>query len=143
MAFPSQPGSLDSPRLENPLPKQKQSLTSKFKRHAFNTSIKGYREALDDLRFFMSKEGGLHLLFYVSLSGLLVILSLLSITSSGFVASLYPEGCNPDDTFTPFEDNSYTHFSMSGFFQVTLAFGSLTFTQAKVYDIIWDVVSYI
>ena len=142
MALPSQPGSLDPLSLENPPPERKQTLARKFKRHAFDIFVKGSREALEYLGFFKSKEGSLHLLFYISLCVLFVILSLLSITPS-FIDSLYSEGCNPDDTFTPFQDNSYSHFSMSGFFQVTLAFSSLTFTQAKVYDIIWDVVSYI
>lgn len=143
MAFTFQPGSLDPLSLENPPPERKQTLACKSKRHAFEIFIKGRREALEDLRFFKSKEGCLHLLFYVSLCLLIVILSLLSATSWRFVDWLDSEACNPDDTFSPFADNSYSYFSMSGFFQVALAFGSLTFTQAKVYDIIWDVVSHI
>lgn len=50
-------------------------------------------------------------------------------------------GCRPDDTFSPFIDG-YNWWSDSGFFQITLGFGSLTFGQVKLVDIIWNLVSF-
>ncbi|KAI0814071.1 hypothetical protein GGR55DRAFT_633933 [Xylaria sp. FL0064] len=38
----------------------------------------------------------------------------------------------------PFD--GYSYWDISGFFQVTLPLGSFTFTQAKVIDIVWDIV---
>lgn len=49
-------------------------------------------------------------------------------------------GCNPDDSFSPYT-TAYDWWAPRGFFQITLAFGYLTFTQAKVIDIVWDIVS--
>ncbi|KAI1346320.1 hypothetical protein F5Y01DRAFT_321917 [Xylaria sp. FL0043] len=46
--------------------------------------------------------------------------------------------CRPDDTFSPFD--GYSYWDISGFFQVTLPLGTFTFTQAKVIDIVWDIV---
>ncbi|KAK5660028.1 hypothetical protein OQA88_13496 [Cercophora sp. LCS_1] len=46
-------------------------------------------------------------------------------------------GCRPDDTFSPFIDD-YNWWSSNGFFQITLGFGSLTFAQVKIIDIIWN-----
>ena len=47
--------------------------------------------------------------------------------------------CRPDGSFSPYLD--YSAWQISGFFQITVPFGSLTFTQAKAVDIIWDLVS--
>ncbi|KAK4225069.1 hypothetical protein QBC38DRAFT_501674 [Podospora fimiseda] len=47
--------------------------------------------------------------------------------------------CKPDGSFSPFVDN-YDAWSSAGFFEVTLGMGRLTFSQAKVIDIVWDVV---
>lgn len=48
--------------------------------------------------------------------------------------------CQPDGSFTP-DPSAYRYWSTSGFFQITLGFGNLNFTQAKAIDISWDVVS--
>jgi hypothetical protein len=47
--------------------------------------------------------------------------------------------CYPDGTFTLFPDK-YNYWDVSRFFQITIAFGQLTFAQAKVIDVAWDVV---
>lgn len=50
-----------------------------------------------------------------------------------------PSGaCRPDGTFSPF--TGYSYWDASGFFQITLGFGSFTFTQVKVIDTVWDIV---
>lgn len=48
--------------------------------------------------------------------------------------------CRPDGSFRPFSFE-YDPWGISGFFQITMGYGSLTFTQAKVIDVIWDIVS--
>jgi hypothetical protein len=62
----------------------------------------------------------------------------------GFGSSLavYGDGglaCRPDGSFSLVPD--YRYWQVSGFFQITLSFGFLTFTPVKVIDIVWDVVS--
>lgn len=48
--------------------------------------------------------------------------------------------CTPDGIFR-LDPTSFEYWSGSGFFQITLGFGNLDFTQVKAIDIIWDVVS--
>jgi hypothetical protein len=52
------------------------------------------------------------------------------------------DGCQPDGTFSPFVD-AYSSWSSAGIFQITMGFGELSFTEAKIIDIVWDVVSMI
>src|SRR5690242_17998254 len=47
--------------------------------------------------------------------------------------------CQPDGSFSP--DPEYGFWQLSGFFQITIPFGPLTFTHVKVIDIVWDMVS--
>lgn len=54
--------------------------------------------------------------------------------------SVAQSACHPDGAFSPFQ-NTYRWWSLEGFFQVTLAFGELTFTQVKLIDIAWGIVS--
>ncbi|KAI3332228.1 hypothetical protein HD806DRAFT_479848 [Xylariaceae sp. AK1471] len=60
-----------------------------------------------------------------------IILGLFSVRPS-------TSACRPDGTFSPFDD--YTYWDASGFFQINLGFGSFTFTEAKIIDIVWDIV---
>lgn len=46
--------------------------------------------------------------------------------------------CAPDGSFSLEPTNSW---KPAWVFQITLGFGSLTFTQAKAIDIVWDIVS--
>ncbi|KAK5059893.1 hypothetical protein LTR84_009776 [Exophiala bonariae] len=54
---------------------------------------------------------------------------------------LYPvdEACRPDAGFYV-GDTEYNIFASTGFFQITLAFGTLPFSTAKIIDVAWDVV---
>lgn len=73
------------------------------------------------------------LLFWtVGLVGVVAFLSILFAGSGG--------ACLPDDSFQVGPE-TYSYWDTAGFFQITLGFGHLTFTQAKAIDIIWDVVS--
>ncbi|KAI1290582.1 hypothetical protein F5Y03DRAFT_378179 [Xylaria venustula] len=46
--------------------------------------------------------------------------------------------CRPDDTFSPYD--GYSYWDASGFFQITFAFGSFSFTEVKLIDTAWDIV---
>ncbi|KAH7138712.1 hypothetical protein B0J11DRAFT_588178 [Dendryphion nanum] len=46
--------------------------------------------------------------------------------------------CQPDGNFQLFPED-FAYWSLPGFFQITLGYGELNFTQAKAIDIIWDV----
>jgi hypothetical protein len=48
--------------------------------------------------------------------------------------------CQPDGSFQ-LRPETFRYWSRSGFFQITLAFGNLSFTNAKIIDVAWDVVS--
>ena len=48
--------------------------------------------------------------------------------------------CVADGSFS-LDPPSYSLWASSGFFQITLAFGTFSFTSAKVVDVVWDVVS--
>jgi hypothetical protein len=73
-------------------------------------------------------------------SGLLSLLLLVATYNDGaswiWDTSLV---CHPDGTFS-LHSKGYNYWAASGFFQITLPYGNLTFTQAKVIDVVWDVV---
>jgi hypothetical protein len=48
--------------------------------------------------------------------------------------------CQPDNSFR-LHPETYSMWSSSGFFQITLGGGHLSFAEAKVVDIVWDIVS--
>lgn len=49
------------------------------------------------------------------------------------------KACLPDGSFR-LSPETYSTWSSSGFFQITLGGGRLNFGQAKVIDIVWDIV---
>lgn len=50
------------------------------------------------------------------------------------------KACTPAGQFN-LNPESYSYWSRNGFFQITLAFGELSFDNAKLIDVVWDVVS--
>jgi hypothetical protein len=68
--------------------------------------------------------------------GLLIGAIILSIVQS---FSTSDTACPPDGTFR-FNPETYSTWSSTGFFQITWAGGHLSFAQAKVVDIVWDIV---
>lgn len=102
-------------------------------------------ETLKDLR---SRQTWRPFLFYLYLIWIAVLLVAIgSLTSSPDVTSLYSSAvetaCQPDGSFSPYADNyNAWNWASSGFFEITLVFGTLSFTVAKVIDICWDVVSH-
>lgn len=96
------------------------------------------------------------ILFFIWLSALLYLTALLALWGTGLVATegfglvtgnpLFASSfsgdsaCQPGGDFNPFAD-TYTSWTLAGFFQISVAFGSLSFTEAKVVDVVWDLVS--
>jgi hypothetical protein len=48
--------------------------------------------------------------------------------------------CQPDGSFR-LHPETYSMWSSSGFFQITLGGGHLTFAEVKIIDIVWDIVN--
>ncbi|KAF3043593.1 hypothetical protein E8E11_004926 [Didymella keratinophila] len=88
-----------------------------------------------------SGRGCLWVLAFLWFGGLTAGLVLLfawasSVSSSRRDSSL--STCLPDDSFS-LRPETYQYWSNSGFFEITLGSGRLTFTQAKAIDVIWDI----
>ncbi|KAK3378805.1 hypothetical protein B0T24DRAFT_522841 [Lasiosphaeria ovina] len=100
--------------------------------------IGGSREAWRDLRAFKLHRAGwlLFFLWICLLVGLLALLSPLGSLNKFALAPIAP--CQLDGTFD-IDPNSYNWWSPSQVFQIALGSGSLTFGQAKVVDVVWDI----
>lgn len=81
-------------------------------------------------------RGGLWFLFFLWAASLLVALVLVPL----FAASSSNSACKPDGSFSVL--NQYDAWNIDDFFQITVTvFGQLNFTEAKLIDVVWDVVS--
>jgi hypothetical protein len=74
----------------------------------------------------------------LGLTILCLIFPLVITNDASLESSEYWNYCAPDGSFSLEPTNPW---SPDWTFQIVLAFGSLSFTQAKVVDIVWDVVS--
>jgi hypothetical protein len=95
-----------------------------------------WREARRDVRGIRWGRGCLWFLFICWILGLLMCMIIMPTLWSGYYIS---SACLPDGSFSIFAE--YNPWDIHGFFQITSGFGELTFTQAKVVDVVWDVVS--
>ncbi|KAI0011042.1 hypothetical protein F4779DRAFT_637798 [Xylariaceae sp. FL0662B] len=102
-----------------------------------NLWTEAWREAVADLRLVRWSRGILGCLFICWIAGLLYVICIATDSLSDGFSNL--TACRSGDNFSPFWDG-YDLLAPSGFFQITLKFGNFTFTQAKVIDIIWDIV---
>lgn len=75
----------------------------------------------------------------VGLFILCVIFPIVIIPEVTQESSDYWNYCAPDGSFSLEPTNPW---NLDWTFQIVLAFGSLTFTQAKVVDVVWDIVSF-
>ncbi|KAI1734665.1 hypothetical protein F4680DRAFT_453690 [Xylaria scruposa] len=103
------------------------------KRHcqSFHQTIADIRHSRSSLKLWL-----LFALFLIMLSFLINVLY-----SSNYKYWGHGGFCSVDGSFrTPFHFNHGDIWTISDFFQVTIAIGYLTFTQAKVVDISWDLV---
>jgi hypothetical protein len=100
----------------------------------------GHQQARKDIRARW-RIGIISFLFAVWLSGLsasIILLATLRTFSDPYLIKTSP-GCQPDNRFGLYPDK-YQYWSPPGLFQITLSFGVLSFTQAKVIDVVWDTV---
>lgn len=98
-----------------------------------------WRDVCHDLRNVKWRRGMLWFCFFFWTCGLLAMVVVLAIFST-VLYSDSSSACQPDGAFS-YVTGRYKAWDASGFFQITLGFGALTFTQVKVIDIIWDIVS--
>jgi hypothetical protein len=96
----------------------------------------GHRDFCHDLK----STRWLHVLGWFV--GLVWIGGLLTSAVYISVGTVVPQdkACLPDGSFRVHPE-SFSLWASSGFFQITLGGGSLTFEQVKAIDIIWDIVS--
>ena len=89
------------------------------------------------------RDCGRWLLVTIWLVTLIFSLIILILIDTGLRSDIRGDlgACLPDGSFSV-EPDTYRYFSGSGFFEITLAFGSMSFTQVKVLDVAWDIVSH-
>ena len=97
---------------------------------------KGHREALQDMR----ANWLVFLIILFWLGGLIASIVILSLIATIYTQSNF--ACKPDGSFSVLDDTPFSYWSSSGFFQITLGFGTLSFSQAKIIDVIWDIVRF-
>jgi hypothetical protein len=100
-----------------------------------------YVKLWSDLRAIHHQRRHLGIFLFIWFSALfatfvMLIVITLPTAPSGFDSA----GCQPDNTFS-FQPESFSYWTDAGFFDITLGFGSFSFTQAKVIDVCFDVVS--
>ncbi|KAJ4985482.1 hypothetical protein SVAN01_09047 [Stagonosporopsis vannaccii] len=98
------------------------------------------RTALHDLRCDLSAIRWLRGLGWTA--GVIWVLGLiLSAIFIGLLSEFVSSNsaCVPDGSFRLHPD-TYSMWSSSGFFQITLGGGKLSFAQAKVVDVVWDII---
>jgi len=110
----------------------------------FRNGLQSVRTAFRDLKRDLKSTQWLRgfgwFFGFIWISGLFFTLSLVAI------GEVWPpdadfKACQADGSFRLIP-RTYSMWSSSGFFQVTLGVGHLTFAEAKAIDIIWDVVSW-
>lgn len=94
------------------------------------------REVLSDLRSSRWRPAVGWLLYICWLHFIITIPVVITSLSYSYYST---SACMPGGSFALFA--AYDIWATSGFFQITLGFGSLSFTQAKAIDVIWDIVS--
>jgi len=84
-----------------------------------------------------------HLLLPVAVAVPFVLLAVVvTVAPSRYEAGGYGgvfDHCNADGTFTPDDAPTFSLWDRSGLFVITLAWGHMTFSQAKVADVVWDI----
>ena len=99
----------------------------------------GWQELRHDLRTTRWARGAVWTWTFLWIGGLAAGIGLMGALSYFTPSFWEPSACTPDNDFRLFPEE-YSYWDNSGFFQITLGLGQLTFGQAKVVDIAWDVV---
>lgn len=115
--------------------KIKKNSLSKF----FKVLKRSYGSFIDDLQATKWVRGLGWFIGVIWLLSLIASLSLISLISNIRYFST-TNTCQPDKSFR-LHPETFSYWSSTGYFQITLGWGHLTFTQAKAIDIVWDIVS--
>lgn len=98
---------------------------------------KTWRDVVHDFKVVRWGRGGLWVLFLCWAGGLLTADVLVPLLATRESAS--GSACQADGSFDVI--TRYNAWDLDDFFQITAGFGHLSFTQAKMVDVAWDVVS--
>ncbi|KAI1380584.1 hypothetical protein F4677DRAFT_403956 [Hypoxylon crocopeplum] len=133
--------SLDSLIQETPLLEGRQPIFKRAFRFILTHCTAACREAILDLRSIRRARAALWSLYgawFLSLLSIFFYLVMSGLYSSG---STYGDStaCRSDSSFNV-NISAYNSWAASGFFKISLGGGNLTFTQAKVIDILWDII---
>ncbi|KAK0721579.1 hypothetical protein B0T26DRAFT_644373 [Lasiosphaeria miniovina] len=132
--FPRQP-ILQPPGHAQPVSSRKRFKCSTSK--IWGVLREGSREAWQDLKVTKWHRAG-WVFFLVWVGFLFGTLVFSTPQNDLLLLGLSTAPCQPDGSLSPFMD-TYKWWSADQVFQVTIGFGSLTFAQAKVVDIVWDI----
>ncbi|KAI1209380.1 uncharacterized protein F4807DRAFT_91772 [Annulohypoxylon truncatum] len=98
---------------------------------------KSYIKSVEWSRWIRAGCWVVSILWTVMILGFFAFLGLYGAMSYRFESE--DSACRSDDTFNPVI-SEYNAWTISGFFKINLGFGSLTFTEAKIVSILWDII---
>ncbi|KAI0852834.1 hypothetical protein F5Y00DRAFT_272463 [Daldinia vernicosa] len=130
--------SLDSLILETP-PEKKQSIFRRIFTIISTQWTRTYRETWSDLRSVRWARGGLWTLFTLWTMAVLGFFVFITLYNSIDFYIYGGSACRTDGSFV-IDTSDYSIWTSSSFFDISLGFGNLTFAEAKVIDISWDIV---
>ncbi|RAR06361.1 hypothetical protein DDE82_003431 [Stemphylium lycopersici] len=110
---------------------------------AFSTASSGFAYYWRDLHHQAVKDFRARwwscLLWLLAFAWLLALFISFGVLIATGIGSLGDRGaCLPDGRFAV-DPSMYRYFSGSGFFEITLGFGRMSFTQVKAIDVSWDI----
>ncbi|KAI1658319.1 hypothetical protein F4813DRAFT_46041 [Daldinia decipiens] len=130
--------SLDSLIVETP-PEKRQSIFRKIFTAVSTQWTRTYRETWSDLRSIGWARAGLWTLFALWTMTVLGFFIFIALYNSYDFEIHNGSACRTDGSFI-INSSDYSLWKSSSFFDISLGFGNLTFAEAKVIDISWDIV---
>jgi hypothetical protein len=110
----------------------------RFIAHHWKTA---FQELWDDLRTTRwARAFGWFSFLGIWCGGLVAAIVVIAVSSYSPLSFYLLSPCLPDGSFS-LRPDLYNPWTTSGAFEITLAFGNLSFANAKLIDVIWDVVS--
>ncbi|KAI2463291.1 hypothetical protein F4781DRAFT_440783 [Annulohypoxylon bovei var. microspora] len=99
--------------------------------------VQSYIQSIEWSRWMRMGYWVVSVLWTITILGFFAFLGLYGALSYRFES--IDSACRSDDSFNPVI-SEYNAWAISGFFKINLSFGNLTFTEAKVIDILWDII---